>query len=165
MGTLNLPGNSTFTNVLRVKNVLNLTFFSGFLPLGSAKETSYSYYHGTNKFPLLTITYLSFALTGSQPTLTSFITGNTNYFTVGVRENTLDASYLSMYPNPFTSSLQLEVNGQLHPQEIKIYSQLGQLVYAKDYNPAIDLAHLQSGIYLVEVKTDQGILRKKLVKE
>lgn len=166
LGTLNLPNGHSFTNVLRVKSTQNITLSQSFIPIATAKQTTYNYYHASKKFPLLSLNYVSFGLTtSSTPTVINYVTGSTDYFTVGIKENSLSPSDLKIYPNPFSGSLNLAVNEKYNPSEIKICTQLGQLVYQKNYTTAVDVNHLQSGIYFIEVKTDQGAIRKKLVKE
>lgn len=164
-GTLMLPGGLTFTDVLRVKSVQNLSFTQGFIPLGTAKQTTYSYYHASEKFPILSINYSSIKLlTSPTPTVTGVATGIFDKFPVGLKENVLDNSALNIYPNPAAAELNITLDRSYLPNETRIYSQLGQLVYQKDYSATVDLSALQSGIYFLEVRTDKGIVRKKLVK-
>jgi hypothetical protein len=164
-GTLMLPNGVTLTNVLRVKSVQTLSFVDGFIPLASGKQTIYSYYHASKKFPVLTINYNTLTPITSTPTVSGVVTGSSDLFTVGIKEIKLDASALSMYPNPVAGILNIELSGQLQPKEIKLYTQVGQLVYQQNYVKTIDLSTLPSGIYFMEIKTEQGLIRKRLIKE
>jgi len=167
-GTLALPG-VTLTNVLRVKSTQTITFNQGFIPIATLKQTLYNFYHASKKFAIISISYQSFGLiTSSSPSVTAGVTGNADLFTpvsVDIKEITAKASGLSVYPNPFTSGITLDVDAQLHPQQIRLYSQLGQLVFNKEYSRNPDLQSLPNGIYLAEISTAQGILRTKLIKE
>ncbi|MGZ3922022.1 MAG: hypothetical protein ACXVC7_17110, partial [Bacteroidia bacterium] len=99
-GTLNLPGGITFTNVLRVKSIQNINMTVGGFPAGTVKQTTYSFYSGAEKFPILNINYSSVALTLQSPTVTANVTGHKNYFVVGIKENSLADAALSVFPNP-----------------------------------------------------------------
>ena len=86
-------------------------------------------------------------------------------FCEGVKENT-NNNDITLYPNPCGG--QLTVNSeQLTVKEIKIYNLLGQCVYQSAINNqyTININQLPSGLYFAEIKTEKGIVRKKVVKE
>jgi hypothetical protein len=165
-GTLNLPGHS-YTNVLRIKSVQSLTLNQGIFPVGTGMQTIYEFYHASQKFPLLTLSYNSFGLiTSSSPTVSGSARGSANSFTVvGLKENTLDANAITIYPNPVKDNLNIVINGSVAGKEIELYDQLGRLVLYSDTTNNIDVSTLKSGIYILQIKTDRGIAQKKLVKE
>jgi len=165
-GTLNLPGGYSLTNVLRVKSVQTLTLTALIIQLGVLKQTIYNYYHASQKFPVLSInyTYLSSALT-SSPSLSGYATGSANYFITGLKENTLENSTISLYPNPSHTNFTIGLSNESILKEIKIYNQLGELVLNGAQASNIDVSGLTKGIYLVEIYTDKGVGRKKIIKE
>jgi len=163
-GTLNLCDGITLTNVLRVKSVQNVTLTSGFFPVGTMKQTIYNYYHASEKYPILNISYTSVALTGQTATVTGAVSGNNNVFVVGIRENSLSDSQISTYPNPTSDILHINLTSSLKPSEIIIYTQLGQIAQRNGYSNEINISNLSPGIYFIEVKTNSGTARKKFIK-
>ncbi len=163
-GTLNLPDGIILNNVIRIKSVqaTNFTFFGS--PVGNLKQTTYAFYHSSQKFPILTIDY-SALTTGTTTTLTSVVTGNKNDFTVGLNENTLHTFPAVLYPNPANNVLNIQLNSSVKPKEIMICDQLGQTVYASKFQDKIEISSLNPGIYFIEIKTEQGIARKKFIKD
>jgi hypothetical protein len=72
---------------------------------------------------------------------------------------------ISIYPNPFTDVLRIE-SSSVALDKIKIYDLRGRLVEKYDgVNNQIDLSHLQRGLFILEIETAVGILKKKLVKK
>jgi hypothetical protein len=164
-GTLNLPSGISFANVLRVKSVQSTTLISGFLPLGTLKQTTYNYYHSSEKFPILTINYSSFQQFGTTtPTVSGSATGHANHFIVGLNESISVVSNLLLFPNPASDKLHITTDSDFSSAEIFIYSQLGTIVLRKAYSSEIDISSLSSGIYLIEVKSDKVTARKKFTK-
>lgn len=78
-----------------------------------------------------------------------------------------DANIFKMFPNPVTSSLQLESSATI--KEVRFYNVSGKLVLeenANGLNPTIILEQLLSGVYFVEVASDDGLVEvQKLIKE
>jgi hypothetical protein len=164
-GTLNLMDGISLTNVLRVKSVQNMTLTSGPFPVGTIKQTTYNFYHATEKFAILTLNYTSIALTGQSPTVTAGATGNKNVFVVGVKENSLADAQLSVYPNPVKDLLTVNTASAFNAKKIMIYTQLGQCIYSTSYESTIDVKNLAKGIYFVEISGDKGTVRKKFIKD
>lgn len=166
IGTLNLPGGVTLTNVLRVKSIQNITMSSGFFPIATIKQKTYSFYHASQKYPILDINYTATALTGQSSTLTASASGNKNNFTVvGFKENSLADASISLYPNPANEFLHITLTSLSNPLKIEIYNQLGQCIYTKNFENKIDVSAFPSGIYFMEIKNDKGTSRKKFIKE
>jgi|GEM_PF-237465 len=89
----------------------------------------------------------------------------------GVEENLSVPTHNSMnyqvFPNPFTSNVQIISSGQM--LELSIYDMIGKKIWAK--TPAntnaetIDLETLNVGVYLLKIKTSNGLITHKLVKQ
>ncbi len=163
-GTLNIP-DGTFTNVLRVKSYQVINFSVGIFPAGSLKQTVYNFYHATQKFPLLTIDYTTLTITGQTPSVTTQVSGNKNNFTVGLKENVINNLNAKLYPNPADNVLNVYIDDLAKAKEILIFNELGQKVYKSVFENKIDINTLPKGIYIIEIKTEQGSFRKKFVKE
>lgn len=69
---------------------------------------------------------------------------------------------LNVYPNPFKDELFIE-NPTSSLLKIKIYDALGNLLLFSD-EKTISTSHFPSGIYFIEIETDEAILRKKIIK-
>jgi chitodextrinase len=73
----------------------------------------------------------------------------------------------TVFPNPTTGQLNirgLEALGDGY--EIRIHSAVGQLVKAQSLTPALSIAELPSGIYVLEVVSGQEVIgRQKVIKE
>ena len=163
-GTLNLPDGLILNDVLRIKSYQSTNFTSGVIPVGSLKQTVYTFYHASQKFPIFTIDYSTLTAFGS-PTLSAAITGNKNDFTVGLKENNNNIINSLFYPNPVTDILNIAVSPLHKPQEIKIYNQLGEVVFRSSFENKINIQELNAGIYFIELKTENGISRKKILKQ
>lgn len=71
-----------------------------------------------------------------------------------------------LFPNPAGKTLTISGNNATTIQEIVIYCQTGQKVLqSKPANNALDISKLRPGMYIVELKTNQGEIRKKLMIE
>ena len=84
--------------------------------------------------------------------------------TLGVEDYQIDG--LKVYPNPVEDILTINANEDIN--EIIIYNMLGQVVLNQQPNSrqnSIDLGHLQTGIYLAKLKTDNGVTTKRIMKK
>jgi len=105
-------------------------------------------------------------------------TMNFNY-KVGI--NPQEKVELNIYPNPTTGELRIEngewrmengewriENGELKMKSVEVYDIYGRKLQSKIVNLkseiVIDISHLNSGIYLVKITTEQGEVIKKVVK-
>lgn len=71
--------------------------------------------------------------------------------------------FLSVYPNPAQNQLTINSNGKTI-EFLQLYSILGEMVLESHLpNSQIDLTGIQNGIYFLVVKTNEGILKKKIV--
>lgn len=66
-----------------------------------------------------------------------------------------------IFPNPVKEILQIEM---LEKFEVTIYDMHGQKLLTSDKNK-LDLSSFSQGIYILEIATDKGILRKKIIKQ
>ena len=88
----------------------------------------------------------------------------TSYPTLSLGQN-VQASKLTLYPNPVTDQLFLSSSDQ-KIENVAIYSLNGTLVKnIKNVVESIDVSNLTAGSYLVKVTTDQGSFTKKIIKK
>ncbi len=75
-----------------------------------------------------------------------------------------NSSEMSIYPNPAKHTLNIslvEANGK----DYVIYNIMGQVVGKGIYTESLDVSSLQSGVYMLEVNTDNNKLMKRFIKE
>lgn len=171
-GTLILPGGITLSNVLQLRATQNLTAtvpIPIFPITATINATSFQYYHASEKFPILTVNYQRISLSSGSPSVTASMVINANAIPIGLNEYNLSASDVQLYPNPATNLVMLEfTNPLINAFELEVYNQLGQLLHRKAYTntnqASCPLNELSTGIYFFKLKTNQGVLTKKVVK-
>ena len=87
---------------------------------------------------------------------------------LGVEELGIKNEELEVYPNPNNGAFTINLNKEYKNIEIEITDVIGQVVYnaaLKETTQTTVQLSVKSGIYFIEVKTEAGIMRKKLVKE
>ncbi len=177
-GSLTLPGGNTLTDVLQVRAVQRLSgvvTFSSIPVTVTITITNFQYYHSSEKFPIVNVSYQKISL----PTLfSSFAPPQTVALSInakapiGIKETFLNASNLVLYPNPAKNEVYLRLNDlSFVTGEVSLYNALGERISYKIINQAqikeesISLNGLASGIYYLKLKTEKGIITKKIIKE
>lgn len=86
----------------------------------------------------------------------------TNHKPLGLNE--INKIQTIIYPNPVSETLHIQ--SQEDPEEVAIYGVMGQLLMTvyKDFEN-IPVSNLPTGLYFVEVRTSQGAVVKRVVKE
>lgn len=85
---------------------------------------------------------------------------------VGVDEIALE-DQLNIYPNPVTDVLNVQWNNTNETANLSIRDLSGRLIHserAANGNAVLDLSTLSSGNYILELQTEEGSLRKQVVK-
>lgn len=77
---------------------------------------------------------------------------------------------VSVYPNPVSDNLNIQTNEKLNNAEVKIFNQMGQIVYGNKFDAVsgvqnIDLKSYPAGIYMVYIKSEKGTITKKIIKK
>ena len=69
----------------------------------------------------------------------------------------------TVYPNPFSQELHL--NTSLQIEKLELFSMDGSMVFEQQ-NPTsvLNLSHLSSGLYLLQIKSGNKVFRQKVVK-
>ena len=83
----------------------------------------------------------------------------------------IDVSNFKIYPNPTSKIVNINFTSKANQDiEIKILSEIGMKVYSdnKDsfigkYTNQINLNNYRKGIYFIEIKTNQGVINRKLI--
>ena len=74
---------------------------------------------------------------------------------------------LNIYPNPVTDVLNVQWNNTTESANLSIRDLSGRLVLSErvaNGNAVLDLSNLSLGNYILELQTEEGSLRKQVVK-
>jgi hypothetical protein len=78
-----------------------------------------------------------------------------------------DLTTYQVFPNPFTNNIQIISSDQM--TELSVYDMVGKRIWQKkDINSnadSVDLSALNVGVYLLKIKTQNGMITHKLVKQ
>ncbi|WP_162523772.1 T9SS type A sorting domain-containing protein [Flavobacterium sp. LMO8] len=75
-----------------------------------------------------------------------------------------EATTATVFPNPFTNSLQIESNTKFKTMEL--YDVLGKQIFNQNFENQLNTSNLAQGIYLLRLITEDGeVVVKKVVKE
>ncbi|MGZ3864985.1 MAG: T9SS type A sorting domain-containing protein [Bacteroidia bacterium] len=93
----------------------------------------------------------------------------TNNRGTGVKNNGINQTSFSVYPNPTNGNFTINFTKPQHKLTIKVTSVLGEEVYSETFErvidrQAIDLSNYQPGTYLVQVITGDNTVTKRVVK-
>ncbi|WP_396602572.1 T9SS type A sorting domain-containing protein [Algibacter sp. R77976] len=75
-----------------------------------------------------------------------------------------EKDYFSYYPNPVNDILNIDLNKGLELKQINIYNLQSQYLYSVK-TLKVDVSNLSSGLYFIEVETNQGTSAKKIIIE
>src|SRR5690554_233404 len=67
-----------------------------------------------------------------------------------------------VYPNPVSDILNIRMKNDLTLEKVTVYNNSGQIVKTAQQN-TVDVSNLSSGVYFVEITTNQGIASKKVI--
>ncbi len=80
--------------------------------------------------------------------------------TLGINDYEL-SSKVKIYPNPATNII--NINSQISIDKIELFDLVGKKVLTTKQQIQLNIGHLQAGIYLLKVTTNQGQLVKRIV--
>ena len=77
-------------------------------------------------------------------------------------------SYINIYPNPVNDKLYIETEAEI--EEVVVYDVYGRIQNLRNSETqklrnSIDVTDLNSGVYFVQIKTEEGNITKRFVKE
>ena len=102
----------------------------------------------------------------------SVIHGDYHPFNIVFKDGTIQniesefQNELVVYPNPARNNLFIKSNFVENFDEVSIISLNGRTVLQKNYfstSSALNISHLQTGIYIVQIKTPDEIILKKII--
>ena len=98
-------------------------------------------------------------------TITNSLGDSATYSATTLSNRDYEGNTFSIFPNPVNSKLRIK--SQQTIQHIEIFDLNGKQIINVDYqeNQAINVSNLNSGLYLVKIKTKNGFVTKKLLKK
>jgi hypothetical protein len=76
------------------------------------------------------------------------------------------ANHFSLYPNPTTNELNINLKSAIEINSIQIYNTIGQLVTVQTGNALkVDVSNLKSGNYFIKINTNEGFSTSQFIKE
>jgi len=81
----------------------------------------------------------------------------------GVSDNLADL--ISVFPNPATTRINLEVPADVNIESVVLYDILGKNTGATLVNGSIDVSGLSRGAYILNINTNRGALTQKVMKQ
>ncbi|RQO32170.1 endonuclease I [Taibaiella sp. KBW10] len=108
-----------------------------------------------------------------HPEYVDCIWGNTNCAPTSVATINTTNTYIDVYPNPAKDIVHLSITANATDalEMMVVQSVDGRVLWTKDvpkaqqYQGQIDMSTYPSGIYILKIKTEQGLAIKKLIKE
>ena len=168
-GTLVIPGGATFTNILQIKSsqILNISLAGGFIT-SDGVTTDYSYYHSSQKFPLLTVSYNT--TTGTAPGSSADVKINSSVIT-GINDVNFDASF-NIFPNPAKNNFNVKLSNVTNANcTIEIVNSIGQVAQTinlgndTNISTTVSISGLNAGIYMVKTTLGNNQSVRKLIVE
>ncbi|MDN3723221.1 GEVED domain-containing protein [Aequorivita sp. SDUM287046] len=127
----------------------------------------------TSALPGPTRMRVSMKYNASQTACESFSYGEVEDYTVNIggsgmqnmaEGNIMGNAEMSLYPNPAKQTLNVSLL-DAEGKDFVIYNMVGQIVNKGIFTESIDVSALGSGVYMIEVNTENNKLMKRFVKE
>ena len=166
-GTLILPGGLALNDVLQltIRNQFILNYSSGAFVL-NIDAVDYDYFHASQKFPVLTVSYTSASgPVGNSP---GKIRVN-NFVVTGINDFNFDATF-NIFPNPAKDFFNVSLHNENKKEcKIEIMNSIGAVAETlslgndTDISSKISIAHLSAGIYFIKTTLGERSSVRKLV--
>lgn len=88
------------------------------------------------------------------------VMGDTNLF-AGIQELDYN-SQVMIFPNPSQGIITIKTSEKIKPQALELYTIEGQLIDRRDYSTSLIYSELRSGVYLIKVIFENGVVTKKI---
>ncbi|NTW33072.1 MAG: T9SS type A sorting domain-containing protein, partial [Bacteroidetes bacterium] len=129
--------------------------------IGTVPGNQY-FYNYTNPSLFFTKYYVGFTTPSCTSKTNHLVKSNYVQSPTGIAENAEINNLVSLYPNPVTDNLQIKTDLQII--NIEITDITGRLLYTTTTSKTIDCSMFVKGVYFVTIKTEKGIVVKKVIK-
>ena len=166
-GVLNMPDYGYTGNVTRLKTVLSVTLYVSIFSVGTASQTTYTYYDPsdtTNNFKFRSLnTIVVSSVAGINQNDTTYEIGSIPILA------TTDHSLQSVWvQNPIQNSIEINTANEIDNATISVTDMLGKTIYQtknQNISGAFEIPiSLTKGIYLITIGNENGSVTKKIVK-
>ena len=157
----NLHGNLTTSALFEDHNHIDQeTYFLGYARNAFSTQTFYGDFvnnmnHNTDKWHF---DFVQFPINEKDPI-------HAWQYTIFNEVPAVSEAQLSVYPNPVRNTLFIKVNGDETIQQVEVMNLLGAVIATANEVDNIDMSSYKTGIYLLRVHTNHGIVTKKIVKK
>ncbi|MVO09648.1 T9SS type A sorting domain-containing protein [Flavobacterium sp. TP390] len=79
-------------------------------------------------------------------------------------ENFELAETITLYPNPSSNNIKIQLPNSITIEKVECYNALGQLVLT-NYTPEFSTEGLATGIHFVKINTSEGVIHKNFIKK
>lgn len=165
-GTLNLPDYSYTGTVTRLKTVLSVTLYVSIFPVGTASQTTYTYYENndpSNNFKFRSLnTVVVATAAGINQNDTTYEIGT---MPLGIAQNALQTVWIQ---NPTQNNIQINTSSTIENTNIVVTDMLGKTIYQAN-NETISgtfeiPVSLTKGLYFITIGNESGRITKKIIK-
>lgn len=87
-----------------------------------------------------------------------------SFLTSGISGFNFNSKTFSVYPNPTTGLINIDLQDLMTEFEIVLYNSIGQIIKKNQNQKFIDLKELSNGIYYISIKTGGIVMTKKVIK-
>jgi hypothetical protein len=166
-GVLNLPDYGYTGNVTRLKTVLSVTLYVSIFPVGTASQTTYTYYDPldtSNNFKFRSLnTIIQAAAAGIDENNTSYEVGVTP-----ILANSNIALQSVWIQNPVQDAIKINVPNTIENVDIRISDMLGKTIYQvqnQSINGVFEIpVSLTKGMYVITIGNEYGSITRKIIK-
>lgn len=166
-GVLNLPDCAYTGNVTRLKTVLAVTLYVSIFPVGTASQTTYTYYDPldtSNNFKFRSLnTIVQASAAGIDQNDTTYEVGVGPF--LATTNNALQSVWIQ---NPVQNSIEINSSSPIENADISVTDILGKTIYQVKNQSIIGNyeipVSLTKGIYLISIGTENGSITKKIIK-
>ena len=100
------------------------------------------------------------------PLMSEFIKSNLEYINpnLGISDLSYLEESISLFPNPTSGQIQLNISNDIEVIKVKLYNVLGQQI-ALAANNTIEMSFLPSGLYYLQIDTNLGTTTKTVIRK
>ena len=147
---------------------MDISLSISIINIGTVTQTSYYYYDDTDGRLVFrsSTNVIDIDAFGTVVNQTEIVYEAIDQSALGTNEQSHIAKTMNIFPNPATNSLRVDCSKNIEIHNIKVLDLNGRIFnVAYDTNNIIDISHLSTGLYLILIHTDTGVLTKKVLKK
>lgn len=158
-------GNQLYTTVSQTQSDPSVSFFEAPLPIkvyGTMGEELDIIFDNTTDDEAFSNT-VNFTISSIEFDPEADIISKNNSITLG-DQPTEFAKSLLVFPNPTSTTITIHKPDHLEVNEIRIFNTIGQLLHQQNWSPKIDLTSFSTGLFFLQLQTNEGVINKSVLK-